>query len=164
METEAPRPCWAVAPAPILWEQAEVKGCSEAAVPRQGGSDHTVVRANRPSGKVSAVALFCALGKWPLAGPSRLRDSNFMDNSGSKPLCLHSNYLGLLWEFWGTTWTASDYEPRIGANRTTGWTLNQTPIFIFYKCNSDGINVVFVFQQNQTQVDPLKPESNLDVF
>lgn len=26
-KTEDPRPCWAAAPAPILWEQAEVKSC-----------------------------------------------------------------------------------------------------------------------------------------
>lgn len=32
---------------------------------------------------------------------------NFLDNSGFQTsLCLHSNYWGFLWEFWGTTWTA----------------------------------------------------------
>ena len=92
------------------------------------------------------------------------RHSNFLDNSGSKPLGLHSNYLGLLWEFWGTTWTASNHEPRIGTNHLTGLILNQIPILIFYKCNSDGVNVVFVFKSDQTRVDQLEPESKPYVF
>lgn len=156
---EAPGPCWAVAPAPVSWEQVEVKSCREAEVPGQRGSDHTVVRANRPSGNVPAVAFFCALGKWPLTGPSRLRHGDFMDHSGSKP---RSAFIPITEGYCGTA--EERREPRIGTNRSAGRTLNQTPILIFYKCNSDGINVVFVFKQNQTQVDQLKPESNLFVF
>lgn len=147
--------------APASWEQAEVKElqCRQ-------GLRAALLCSHRGQGqqafwkRPSCGFALCPGGTAVCRPFQAERHSNFLDNSGSKPLGLHSNYLGLLWEFWGTTWTASNHEPRIGTNRLTGLILNQTPILIFYKCNSDGVNVVFVFKQDQTRVDQLGPESN----
>lgn len=145
---EAPKPCWLyVGLAPVSWEQAEVNELQWSQGLRAGllWSHHG--QGQQAFWKCPSCGFALCPGGMTVCKPFQAeRHSNFLDNSGSKPLGLYSNYLGLLWEFWGPTWTASNHEPRIRTNRLTGLILNQTPILILYKCNSDGVNVVFVFK------------------